>query len=323
MKATRAHGVNMKTLIRNALITLGAILVLCNASFAADIEGSADFPGIGRFEGSEIILYRAESYGSTTIATAAVPKNADADSTSLAVEGATTRIVYHVPGDFSALEVFRNFEARVQDAGYDIIISGGPNVFDNYTFRYKHPVEKLQGISISDKLWYLSAKKDAGNGSTYLSVLLSPHSGGAGQRVRVIGVTTKAMEHRMIDAEKMHASLDESGKVALYGIYFETDSAEILAESRETMEQIARLLTNDPQLQIIVVGHTDNQGSWDYNMDLSKRRAASVANSLTSDYGISANRLRSAGVGFLAPAASNSSEEGRQLNRRVELVKGN
>lgn len=231
--------------------------------------------------------------------------------------------MYHVPEGFSALEVFRNLESRVQEAGYEVIVSGGPDVFKNYTFRYQHPVEILQEISISNTLWYLSAKKQVGEGTTYLSILVSPYTGGAGQRARLIAVTTKAMENRMLDAEKMRTSLLQSGKVALYGIYFATDSAEIQAESSETLREIARLMEDNPELNIIVVGHTDNQGSWDYNMDLSERRAASVTVSLNSDYGIDSERLRSAGVGYLAPAATNNTIEGRQLNRRVELVSGN
>jgi len=299
-----------------------SLFLWCDAP-AADVEGSSDYPEIGRFEGSEIVVYRAENYGSTTIATGPVQEKSDAENTSMTVEGDITRIVYRAPKEFSALEVFRNFESRVQEAGYEVIVSGGPDVFDNYTIRYQHPVEKLYEISISGALWYLSAKKQVGEGTTYLSILVSPHSGGAGQDARLIAVTTKTMENRMLDAEQMRTSLFQSGKVALYGIYFTTDSAEIEAESGETLREIARLMQENPELNIIVVGHTDNQGSWEHNMDLSERRAASVAVSLNNDYGIDPGRLRSAGVGYLAPAATNNTVEGRQLNRRVELVNGN
>lgn len=309
--------------LRRRVVLLMSFSFSCLSALAADVEGSSDYPEIGRYEGSEIVLYRTESYGSTTIATGPVQKKSDAESTSLTVEGDITRIVYHVPEGFSALEVFRNLEARVQEAGYEIIVSGGPDVFKNYTFRYQHPVEKLQEISISGTLWYLSGKKQVDGRMTYLSILVSPYSGGGGQRARLVAVTTKAMDNRMLDAEKMRTSLNQSGKVALYGIYFATDSAEIQAESSETLGEIARLMKENPELNIIVVGHTDNQGSWDYNMDLSERRAASVATSLSSDYGIDSERLRSAGVGFLAPAATNDTGDGRQLNRRVELVSGN
>ena len=75
------------------------------------------------------------------------------------------------------------------------------------------------------------------------------------------------------------------------------------------------------QLKLRVVGHTDDQGKADYNLDLSRRRAASVVRELTSKYGIDPSRLDAFGAGLYAPIASNASEEGRAKNRRVELVK--
>jgi OmpA-OmpF porin, OOP family len=91
-------------------------------------------------------------------------------------------------------------------------------------------------------------------------------------------------------------------------------------ESRPTLEQIAKLLGAQPQLNVFIVGHTDNQGAYDYNLDLSRRRAEAVAAELVKNHRIAQARLRTAGVGFLAPVGSNASESGRALNRRVELV---
>jgi len=293
------------------------------ATEAADTTGSADYPEVGRFDGSEIEFYETENYDSTTFANGPVLKESDAESTAQVVEGAVTRIVYKIPQGSSALEVFRNFENRIMQAGFTSIVSGGPEQFSYYTFMYNHPVEKLSNTSMSNEIWYLSAEKSTGDSKTYISLIVSPHSGGDGQRARLIAVTTKAMENRMLDAEKMLSSISESGKVALYGIYFDTDSANVKDTSAPTMQEIARLLTDNPDLKLIVVGHTDIQGGYEYNMDLSRRRADAVANSLSSDYGASSSRLRSAGVGYLAPAASNAGDAGRQLNRRVELVRSN
>ena len=71
---------------------------------------------------------------------------------------------------------------------------------------------------------------------------------------------------------------------------------------------------------MFIVGHTDSQGAYDHNMDLSRRRAEAVAAELVKSYGIGKQRLRTAGLGFLAPVGSNATEDGRALNRRVELV---
>ena len=123
-----------------------------------------------------------------------------------------------------------------------------------------------------------------------------------------------------VNASEMSKSLTDSGKVDLYGIFFDTDKDTLGAQSQTTLAEIAKLLTTDRQLKLRVVGHTDNQGKADYNLDLSRRRAASVVRELTSNYGIDPSRLDSFGCGLYAPVASNQSEEGRAKNRRVELV---
>jgi outer membrane protein OmpA-like peptidoglycan-associated protein len=125
---------------------------------------------------------------------------------------------------------------------------------------------------------------------------------------------------KMIDAAAMAKGLGETGHIALYGIYFDTDKAEMKPESRPTLDEIASLLMGQPDLKVIIVGHTDSQGGYDYNMDLSKRRAAAVAAELQAAYRIAPERLGTAGVGYLAPVGSNASDSGRALNRRVELV---
>jgi len=123
-----------------------------------------------------------------------------------------------------------------------------------------------------------------------------------------------------VDAAAMAKGLGDTGHIALYGIYFDTDKAVVKPESRPTLEQIAKLLASQPQLGVYVVGHTDSQGAADYNLDLSRRRAEAVAAELVKNFRIAPTRLKTAGVGLLAPVGSNASEAGRALNRRVELV---
>jgi len=84
---------------------------------------------------------------------------------------------------------------------------------------------------------------------------------------------------------------------------------------------MARLLRDNPGLDVFIVGHTDSTGAFDHNMSLSKARADAVANALISQHGVAASRLQASGVGPLAPVATNDTEDGRAKNRRVELVK--
>ena len=91
-------------------------------------------------------------------------------------------------------------------------------------------------------------------------------------------------------------------------------------KSKPTLDEIAKLLTSKPDLRLKIIGHTDNKGTAEYNLDLSSRRAGNVAAALVGGYGIDPARLTSEGAGLSRPLASNDTEEGRAKNRRVELV---
>jgi len=115
-------------------------------------------------------------------------------------------------------------------------------------------------------------------------------------------------------------AIQTTGHASIYGIYFDFNKADIKPESEPALKKIARLLRQNPDLKLYVVGHTDSAGRLEYNMKLSKARANAVMNELTTKYKISAGRLKAYGVGPLAPVASNKTDEGRAKNRRVELV---
>jgi len=135
-------------------------------------------------------------------------------------------------------------------------------------------------------------------------------------------IEKQAMNQDVIaDANSMANSIKESGKVAVYGIYFDTGKSTLKPESQPTLQEITKLLKADPNLKLYVVGHTDNTGAFDANMKLSMDRAGAVVNALVSQFSVNAARLRACGDGPTSPVASNDKEEGKALNRRVELVK--
>ena len=123
------------------------------------------------------------------------------------------------------------------------------------------------------------------------------------------------------DASTMSQSIKESGKVALYGIYFDTAKTDVKPESEASLKEIVKLLKDEPNLKLYVVGHTDNTGQFESNMKLSQERAIAVVNALVSKYNVNISRLKACGDGPTAPVATNDSDDGRALNRRVELVK--
>lgn len=135
-------------------------------------------------------------------------------------------------------------------------------------------------------------------------------------------VEKEAMKQEVVaNAEAMGNDIDATGHVSVYGIYFDTGKSEIKPESDAAISEIAKLLKNDTALKIYVVGHTDNVGSLDSNMKLSKDRADAVVKALSGKHAIAAARLKPYGVASLSPVASNDTEDGKAKNRRVELVK--
>ena len=126
------------------------------------------------------------------------------------------------------------------------------------------------------------------------------------------------LERRDESSQTMEMALSGGGCLDLYGIQFETDRADIRADSAVTLEQVLTLLQRRAGLRLVVAGHTDDQGTEPYNLDLSQRRSAAVVVWLTAR-GIESERLRSEGYGESRPLASNASDEGRARNRRVEL----
>lgn len=119
----------------------------------------------------------------------------------------------------------------------------------------------------------------------------------------------------------LYDRLERDGRVATQGILFATNSDRIRPESTPTLEDIATILREHPSLRLAIEGHTDADGADDYNQQLSERRAAAVKSWLVEDAGIDAGRLQTAGFGESRPAADNASPEGKQQNRRVELVR--
>ncbi len=122
-------------------------------------------------------------------------------------------------------------------------------------------------------------------------------------------------------APDMRSKLLTEGKLVSYGIYFDVNKDVVKSESYGTLKEIAKVLTDNPDVKIKIVGHTDSDGDNKSNLDLSKRRAASVKNVLVKEFGIDAARIEPDGKGEGEPIAKNDSSVNKALNRRVEFLK--
>jgi outer membrane protein OmpA-like peptidoglycan-associated protein len=122
-------------------------------------------------------------------------------------------------------------------------------------------------------------------------------------------------------APDMRSKLLTEGKIVSYGIYFDVNKDVVKAESYGTLKGIADVLNENPDVRVKIVGHTDSDGADAANLDLSKRRGASVKNELIKTFNIDASRLESDGLGETKPVAPNDTPVNKALNRRVEFIK--
>jgi outer membrane protein OmpA-like peptidoglycan-associated protein len=109
-------------------------------------------------------------------------------------------------------------------------------------------------------------------------------------------------------------------RIRIYGIHFDYDSAHIQPQSEAVVGQIAAIMRSNPNVRFAIEGYTDSDGGAAYNLGLSQRRAQAVVDDLAARYGIARSRLVARGFGLSDPVASNATEAGKALNRRVELV---
>jgi len=163
-------------------------------------------------------------------------------------------------------------------------------------------------------------------------VLTIPRDDGGVTWLRVSGSANLGQQDLIIVDEKpfkksltfgpaeMKAALDKDGRVQLYGILFDLDKATLQPKSVQQLQHVVTLLKDNPDLKLEVQGHTDDQGSDDYNLKLSQRRAETVVAYLGL-FDIDTSRLVPRGYGESKPVMPNTTEEGRAKNRRVELVK--
>jgi OOP family OmpA-OmpF porin len=328
--------------MKNRIIALVLGFVASSSSQAQDIGGARDFQGIPRFYGSKIIGYQSLPYDGFRLPTGPVKEDDKFEwqmPDALDLEGKVTGYVYMLPPGKSTLEVFRNYEDALTKAGFETLFKcdsretcGNDSVLVQKVYADSHVMQNsglrsAQAVIYGGQIRYLSAKRSTGDQETYLSLAVAKEVNmGVGDKdslsvvLHVIEPKSMGQSMVVVDAAKMANDMGATGHVALYGIYFDTGSAEIKPESEPTLVQIAALLKQEQSRKVAIVGHTDTVGGFDFNMSLSGRRAKAVVDALTRRYGVSAARLHAAGVGYLAPIASNETEEGRAKNRRVELV---
>jgi OmpA-OmpF porin, OOP family len=268
------------------IFTVLLLIASIASSQDKDAAGCRDHPLITRIPNFYIEDCQEQEFGQY--------KFRNKDGGEISVEGNSYKIDYYVKQNTKApseLQIVRNFN---------------------------NAVNRIGGVLIHEEPGNIYLKVEKGGAVTWLHV----RAFNQGESYTLNIIEKKSMVQKVLaDASSMIRDISTSGKVSIYGIYFDFNKADVKPESEPALKEISRLLSQNPQMKLYIVGHTDNVGGLDYNMKLSQARADAVVKDLVSKYKVAPDRLKANGIGPLAPVTSNDSEDGKAKNRRVELVK--
>ena len=274
-------------MLRILQLSLCAVVVACAAGFSqneVDVKGSQDHPLFTRMPGYYISDYDVKDFDKYTS-----PYLSGQDQN---WEGKVTHLEYYAKTQAkqaSMLQIARNYENALKKVGGKVLVND----------------ERV-----------IEGKVEKNGGVTYVHI----EAFNDGRSYSVVVVESRPMTQDVVaDAASLNASIAANGKVALYGIYFDTGKSVVKPESNPSLDEITKLLKQNAGLMLYVVGHTDNMGNLESNVKLSADRADAVVKALVGK-GVAASRLKAAGVGPYCPVASNQTDEGKAKNRRVELV---
>lgn len=301
--------------------------------FDSDRSGGSDHALVSRYAGSTLYQHGGENYGSAPML---IKMNKEVKEQPF--EGTITNRLYWGPRGRAPLEIFRNYQSALRSAGFTTVYQCETQQCDDENAQRKMSFwgSKARWADNGASDYYVIRLFQAKPSFNYLHaqkkgvhVQLAVRAGedddpnSSGRTLQFLQIVEPAQVDQgnvTVDAAAIGDALKREGKIALYGIHFDTSLAVIKSESAPELAQMAAALKNTPALSVFIVGHTDNQGNFESNVTLSRRRAQAVVDALVTTHGIPRNRLLAQGVANFAPSASNDSDAGRAKNRRVEMV---
>ncbi len=285
-------------------------------------EKQEDHPMMARYPGARLAKFRSVEYEKISLPLSVVsPEGTAPEKLDLIAD--ISQYTYQAE-NVSTLKVYQNYLQAIKTL--------------EFSLDYSCELDACGGESASTALgermavtgdvenyfrdpYYFVASRDVAQGRIVVAMYFGGFEGDVWIQQAVIEEKGAETDLVTVDADQLYQEIQQSGKALVYGIYFDTDSATVKAESADALKAISNLMQSHPELNLYVVGHTDDTGTSDHNLGLSSRRAASVVEALEADYSLESERLEAAGVGPYAPVAGNESDEGQRLNRRVELVR--
>ena len=225
-------------------------------------------------------------------------------------------------------QLIRSIREQLANARYDLLLDCDDITCGGFDFRFALdvvPPPNMQ-VNLADYRFLSAVRDDKGiivlasrtREAGYLQITLA----GRLDTSDTVITSDQALEGSEPTAifETLEAELNATGRAVLKGLEFERGSAQLGPGPFEALSDLSELLRDRPKLSVALVGHTDSEGPLDGNITLSKRRAASVLERLASEFDVNRRQMEAEGMGYLAPIASNLTPEGRDANRRVEVI---
>ncbi|MEM6825927.1 MAG: OmpA family protein [Pseudomonadota bacterium] len=240
------------------------------------------------------------------------------------------------PG-LTTLQLVTPIRDELVQAGYEILYECMDRDCGGFDFRYQLSLlpEPFMHVDLGD-FRYLTARPEAGTGPELISVTVSRSAEAGFVHVTRIAEARASDDLALVGPpanrrlpeqtaeqsaeEVLSVALETEGRAILDGLRFAPGSAELEDAEFEALETLATWLLERPEARVVLVGHSDAVGALAANIALSRARARSIADRLVEAHGVLSDQLEAEGAGFLAPRALNATEEGRALNRRVEVV---
>lgn len=236
--------------------------------------------------------------------------------------------------DLTTLQILAPLRDQLSAEGFTILLDCASDACGGFDFRFATEVLPAPGMYVDIRDYrFVSAATGPIGALGEVATLLVSRSGAvgfvqiihAGQESTAIArqpnaVTSPLPQRVPATAGSLSTELMEQGHVILPGLNFVTGSSDLSKEEFDSLVSLAAYLSKNPEIKIALVGHTDSQGALSSNIVLSKRRAQSVLDRLVDVYAIPRSQMQAEGMGYLAPVASNLTQDGRDLNRRVEAI---
>jgi len=337
----------MKSLLTTALFFY-VTSIFAQGSFCPNVSGANEHPLLSNYMNSCIVGYNEIKFDAITFPAGKI--TIKGTEKTLTAEGKVIDIIYAIDNAKNAtvLEVQRNYEQALKSGGFDIVFSafGRKNITARRSIRDTYPsfgevdfMENMQRLKQPNLRFAFSSHNSSQNndyayflatgkkGNTKYTMALHIMYNRTSQKdlnghifVQAKIVEVEAMDTNQVSASSIEEKIENEGKEVFHNILFDFGSDRLKEDSYAVIEVLSQYLKSNTDKSYYIVGHTDNVGSLGANQLLSEKRAKAVLTALISKNGVTPIQVSAHGVGQLSPLAINTTDAGRALNRRVEIV---